>query len=68
MVGGLGSAVAEILAEEKPTIMKRIGIEDKFGQSENEQLLEHFGLTAQNIAETAKTYLKNLLKKITGRY
>ncbi len=60
IIGGLGSAVAEILAEEKPTIMKRIGIEDKFGQSgKPEQLLEHFGLTAQNIAETAK----NLLEK-----
>lgn len=61
IIGGLGSAVAEVLAEERPIIMKRIGIDDKFGQSgKPEQLLEYYGLTAQNITETAKSLIEKL--------
>ncbi len=48
--GGLGSAVAELLSEEHPTKLKRIGIRDHFGESgQPDELLEHFGLTAKHI-------------------
>jgi transketolase len=48
--GGLGGAVAELLSEEHPTILKRIGMRDRFGESgKPEDLLEHFGLTARHI-------------------
>lgn len=47
---GLGGAVAELLAEEMPTPMRRIGMKDRFGESgKPEELLEHFGLTYKNI-------------------
>lgn len=52
--GGLGGAIAELLAEEHPTPMKRLGIRDRFGESgKPEELLNHFGLTAKHIAMAA---------------
>lgn len=52
--GGLGGAVAELLGEEYPVKMKRIGMRDRFGESGNpEELMEHFGLTAKHIAIAA---------------
>jgi transketolase len=52
--GGLGGAIAELLAEELPTPLKRIGMQDHFGESgEPAELLEHFGLTATHIAMAA---------------
>ncbi len=52
--GGLGGAVAELLGEEHPVPMRRIGMRDRFGESGNpEELLEHFGLTAKHIALAA---------------
>lgn len=52
--GGLGGAVAELLGEELPTIMKRMGMRDQFGESgKPDELLDHFGLTAKHIALTA---------------
>jgi transketolase len=48
--GGLGGAIAELLSEEHPTLLKRIGMRDRFGESgKPEELLEHFGLTAKHI-------------------
>lgn len=48
--GGLGGAVAELLSEELPTPLKRMGIRDRFGESGNpDELLEHFGLTYKHI-------------------
>ena len=53
--GGLGSAVAEVLVENCPVPMARVGVEDKFGESGlPDELLEKYGLTAANIAEKAK--------------
>ena len=50
IIGGLGGAIAELLAEECPTPMKRIGMQDRFGESgKPEELLEHFGLDAKHI-------------------
>lgn len=52
--GGLGGAVAELLAEELPTPLRRIGVKDKFGQSgKPEELIKHYGLTAHHIALAA---------------
>lgn len=50
IVGGLGGAIAELLAEERPTPMKRVGMQNRFGESgAPDELLEHFGLTAKHI-------------------
>lgn len=52
--GGLGGTIAELLSEELPTQMIRIGMRDRFGESgEPAELLEHFGLTATHIAMAA---------------
>lgn len=48
--GGLGGAVAELLAENLPTPLKRIGMQDRFGESgEMDELYAHFGLDAKHI-------------------
>ena len=52
IIGGLGSAVSELLSEKRPTPVLRVGIEDLFGQSgPAKELLSVYGLTAENIAE-----------------
>ncbi len=52
--GGLGSAVAEVLAEEVPTPMERVGIADCYSDTgSHEELLEWFGLTTQHIVDAA---------------
>lgn len=55
VIGGLGSAVAEVLVEHKPVPMKRIGTMDTFGESgKPAELMKKYGLTAQDIAAAAK--------------
>lgn len=55
IIGGLGSAIADVLTEECPTKLVKIGIKDTFGKSgKAEELLEYFGLTADNIIKTVK--------------
>lgn len=50
IIGGLGGAIAELLSEEHPVPLKRIGMQDHFGESgEPDELLEHFGLDAKHI-------------------
>ncbi|ABY94158.1 MULTISPECIES: transketolase family protein [Thermoanaerobacter] len=57
IIGGLGSAVAEVLSEEYPVKIKRIGIRDEFGQSGSpKELLKHYGLTAEDIVKAAKSF------------
>lgn len=57
--GGLGSAVAEVLVEEYPTIMNRVGVNDRNTESApNEALLEKFGLTSGHVAEAVKQTIK----------
>lgn len=52
IIGGLGSAICELLSEKMPTKVLRIGINDEFGQSgEQRELMEFYGLTAQKLAE-----------------
>ncbi|HYH74944.1 MAG TPA: transketolase C-terminal domain-containing protein [Candidatus Saccharimonadales bacterium] len=54
VAGGLGGAVAELLGEQLPTPMQRVGMRDQFGESgEPSQLMEHFNLTATHIALAA---------------
>lgn len=54
ITGGLGGAVAELLAEEFPAVMQRIGVKDRFGESGTPaELFEKFGLTANHIAMAA---------------
>ena len=55
VIGGLGSAVAELLAEKCPTPLRRVGVEDVFGMSgPATELLDLFGLNAANICAKAK--------------
>lgn len=57
--GGLGSAVAEVLAENCPTPQARVGVADSFGQSgKPAELLAEYGLTAEAIAEKVKQTIK----------
>lgn len=50
VAGGLGGAIAELLSEELPVPVIRMGIKDRFGESgKPEELLKHFGLTAEHI-------------------
>lgn len=55
VAGGFGSAVAELLSERCPVPVKRIGLNDEFGQSGSpDELLAHYGLDAQNIEAAAR--------------
>ncbi len=55
IIGGLGSAVAEVLAENYPVKIKRIGVNDKFGESgKPDELYKKFGLTAEHIIKAVK--------------
>ena len=59
VIGGLGSAVAEVLAGHNCAKFAMVGIEDKFGKSgKPDQLFEAYGLTAANVAAKAKELLK----------
>ena len=54
IMGGLGSAVAEVLGEIVPTPMKRVGVKDSFGESgESSELLKKYGLTSKEIDEAS---------------
>ncbi len=55
IIGGLGSAVCEVLAEEYPCKVTRMGINDQFGKSgKAEELLKYFKLTSENIIKLIK--------------
>ena len=57
--GGLGGAVAEVLVENYPVAMKRIGIKDTFAESgDYNLLLEKYGLSSTHIVEACKEVLK----------
>lgn len=58
VIGGLGSAVAEVLAGNAGAKFGMVGIQDKFGKSgKPDELFAAYGLTAENIAATAKGLL-----------
>lgn len=55
IIGGLGSAVAEVLCEEYPVPMVRVGIKDVFGQSGKPmELVELYGISSKDVADAAK--------------
>lgn len=55
VIGGLGSAIAELLSETYPVPMKRVGMEDTFGESGKPlELLNKYGLNAENVVSSAK--------------
>lgn len=55
VIGGLGSAISEVLTDECPTELIRLGINDIFGKSGNAvELMEYFGITAERIIENVK--------------
>ena len=59
IIGGLGGAVAEVLSESEPALIKRIGIEDIFGESGPlEDLFTKYGLTSENIVKETKELIK----------
>ncbi|MEW6446594.1 MAG: transketolase family protein [Bacillota bacterium] len=58
IIGGLGSAVAEVLGENHPVPLKRVGIRDTFGESgKPAELLEKYGLTPAHIVSAVKHVL-----------
>lgn len=59
IIGGLGSAVCEVLSEQMPTKVLRIGVNDEFGQSgEQRKLMEFYALTAEKLAQKIKGSLE----------
>jgi transketolase len=59
VAGGMGGAVAEVLAANYPTAIEFIGVQDKFGQSGTpDELIEHYGLGKNSIKDAVKKVLK----------
>lgn len=59
IIGGLGSAVAEVLIREKPVPLEMVGIRDTFGESgEAEELFEKYGLGINRVVKAAKKVIK----------
>ncbi len=55
IIGGLGSAVSEVVGEECPVVVKKVGVKDTFGESGTPaELLEKYGLTSKDIAKAVK--------------
>ena len=60
IIGGLGSAVSEVLTDEAPCKLKRLGIRDHFGESgDNEVLFKKFGISSEDVVNTAKDFLSS---------
>ena len=60
IIGGLGRAVAEVLGEQYPTPIRRVGIRDVFAESgANKPLLEKYGLTAEHVAAAARKMVES---------
>ena len=59
VIGGLGEAVCAVLSEKLPTVVRRIGVEDTFGESgPAKELLKAYGLSAEHIVEVAQELCK----------
>jgi transketolase len=60
ITGGLGSAIAEVLAQEHPVPMEFVGVKDQFGQSgDPKELIEHYKMGVSHIEEA--------VRKVIGR-
>jgi len=63
IAAGFGGAIAELLSEEMPTPLKRIGMHDRFGESgAPAELMEHFGLSGNKIAPEIKAWIEKTAK------
>jgi transketolase len=61
MNGGFGGAVAELLGDKLPTPLKRVGMQDRFGESgDPDELIAHFGLDGPSIARTAEAFINEV--------
>jgi transketolase len=61
IIGGLGSAVAEILGEHRPTPLRRHGLADRYGESgSNDDLIRKYGLSPEHVAEAARSLLRSI--------
>ena len=59
VMGGMGSAVAEVLGESRPTPMKRVGVMDTFGESgQTGELLRKYGLTSSSIEDAVALLMR----------
>ncbi|MCC3870049.1 transketolase family protein [Terrisporobacter mayombei] len=59
IIGGLGDRVSAVVCENAPTVVKKIGVKDVFGESGSpDALLEKHGLTVENIKETVKNIVR----------
>jgi len=59
VIGGLGGAVAEVISENKPVPMERVGIKDTFTESgEYNELLEKYGMGIKHIIDAARKVMK----------
>jgi transketolase len=59
VAGGFGSAVAELSTERLPVPIRRIGMQDHFGESgKPDELFDHFGLSPEKIAEQVKSFIE----------
>ncbi|KKP89394.1 MAG: Transketolase, central region [Candidatus Nomurabacteria bacterium GW2011_GWC2_35_8] len=59
VMGGMGSAVAEVLAQNYPVPMEFVGVQDRFGQSGTpDELIEHYGMGKDSIKKAVKKVLK----------
>lgn len=61
IIGGVGSAICELLSEKMPTPVLRIGTNDEFGQSgDAAELMDFYGLTAEKIAKKIESKLREI--------
>jgi transketolase len=67
MAGGFGGSVAELLGDQLPTPLLRIGMKDRFGESgEPRELLQEFGLDGKSIAHEAREFINHTPKYHQG--
>lgn len=61
IIGGLGSAVSEVLSENFPVPLKRVGVNDTFGESgPGDELLEKYGLTSEALVREVKSIINKI--------
>jgi transketolase len=67
IAAGFGGVIAELLAEKLPTPLRRIGMNDRFGESgEPNELLDYFGLTAEKMTQEIKQFVDETPKYHQG--
>jgi transketolase len=68
VIGGLGSAVSEVLSEYYPVPIQRVGVRDRFGQSGTvEELKVEYGLTSKDVTQAVKEVMKKRLVQLSSK-